>query len=359
MDVVDNQDCAAFLNCTLDDGKTNSLDSPLFISVMFVGILSLVFNGGVFVLIINVKKIRHNPYHFLVLMLSVSDFTVAFGIMCIGLQHLVPALNRNKLLIVLQIILLSIGLHLSLFQTFYISLQRFLIICTENWNSYVFNENRKYCICIGGWVVVVIINLVLVSPPSREFDPLKDNIMSFVYHGHYSAQRTYNRVLTLSLLSLTIILYIITLVYVLVNHRKNSMTRSNGVDIKTINVEIVHPPSSISRFHTNQKNVTPSPPLEEGPRRLYIESHNRLVTLRRKKAASTLYLVGFLIVVLLIFTGPLIVAMWIDKPKYIGICFCVCILNSLANPFIYMWKLDDVHKFIKSTICCLNRVPQD
>lgn len=113
------------------------LVTPLLVCVVVIGFLSQILNGGVFILVIRQKTIRRNPYHFLVLMLSVSDYLIGLSNVCIGPGIIFPYLHKCGILVVIQIFLLTNGLYLSLLQIFLISLQRYLVICKEKWNTFL------------------------------------------------------------------------------------------------------------------------------------------------------------------------------------------------------------------------------
>lgn len=85
---------------------------PVLISVSVIGFLSVILNGGVFILVIKTSEIRSNPYHFLVMMLSVSDFFVGLANVFICPRILIPSLHKSKILVVVQTFMLTNGLYL-------------------------------------------------------------------------------------------------------------------------------------------------------------------------------------------------------------------------------------------------------
>ncbi|XP_062572362.1 uncharacterized protein LOC134234330 [Saccostrea cucullata] len=314
-----------------------------------IGILDLLVNGAVFVILMKDKNVRKNPYLFLVLMLCVSDFTVGLGIICALPSFIQPPLIRSTLFTVLQIVMMLNGLCLSLLQTFLISLQRYLVLCKERWNLFIFQHNRKYYVCIGSSFAVTLMNFVLISPPQRELDVLNDSALSFVYHGHYLAHSIYIKFLSLSLLSLTLILYSVTVRHVLKTYNKvNPIGNNMSINVRTIQVQMkpLHTiPRTTSDRNTNcHKNVQS-------------RSRRHLLSLRQRKVVSSLKLVGVLIILLLICTGPFIFVVWNDSASsnVNRVLISLCILNSLINPFIYLWKLYDIKGIIKSRICFVRR----
>lgn len=322
------------------------MDIPVLVSVSVIGFLSLTLNGGVFILVIKTTEIRSNPYHFLVMMLSVSDFFVGLSNVFIFPRILnLSSIHTSRVLVVAQTFMMTNGLYLSLLQIFLISLQRFTVVCTQQWNRYVFCGNRKYVVCIISWLLVVTSNVSLVSPPDRDYNRFKDRFVSFVYSGRFVAFSFYNRLLTLSLLVSTLSLYFITTRYVIKNY--NQVGPGQGAPTQTRVVTIT------VREANCQQNLPPSE--EVIPQISRITYTSNLHDFRHKKVKDTLLLVGLLITVLFVLTGPLMIAVWIDdSSQFLRISFCVCTINSLANPFIYLGKLTNVRNFAKSAFVCTN-----
>lgn len=204
------------------------MDIPVLVSVSVIGFLSLTLNGGVFIFVIKTAEIRSNPYHFLVMMLSVSDFFVGLSNVFIFPRILnLSSMHTSRVLVVAQTFMMTNGLYLSLLQIFLISLQRFTVVCTQQWNRYVFCGNRKYVVCIISWLLVVTSNVSLVSPPDRDYNRFKDRFVSFVYSGRFVAFSFYNRLLTLSLLVSTLSLYFITTRYVIKNYNQVDLVKGH------------------------------------------------------------------------------------------------------------------------------------
>lgn len=89
------------------------MDIPVLVSVSVIGFLSLTLNGGVFILVIKTTEIRSNPYHFLVMMLSVSDFFVGLSNVFIFPRILnLSSMHTSRVLVVAQTFMLTNGLYL-------------------------------------------------------------------------------------------------------------------------------------------------------------------------------------------------------------------------------------------------------
>lgn len=322
------------------------MDIPVLVSVSVIGFLSSTLNGRVFILVIKTTEIRSNPYHFLVMMLSVSDFFVGLSNVFIFPRILnLSSMHTSRVLVVAQTFMMTNGLYLSLLQIFLISLQRFTVVCTQKWNRYVFCGNRKYVVCIISWLLVVTSNVSLVSPPDRDYNRFKDRFVSFVYSGRFVAFSFYNRLLTLSLLVSTLSLYFITTRHVIKNYNQVGPGQGAPTQMRVVTITV--------REANCQQNLPPSE--EVIPQISRITYTSNLHDFRHKKVKDTLLLVGLLITFLFVLTGPLMIAVWIDdSSQFLRISFCVCTINSLANPFIYLWKLTIVRNFVKSAFVCTN-----
>lgn len=349
-----------YYNSSSSSNKTVEEDeipfvTPLLVVIVVIGFLSQILNGAVFILVIRKKTIRRNPYHFLVLMLSVSDYFIGLSNVCIGPGIIFPSLHKCWILVVMQIFLLTNGLYLSLLQIFLISLQRYLVICKENWNTFFFSKNRKYIVCISSWILVTATNLSLVSPPEREFRFFEERFVAFVYGGFYPAFTFYNRFLTLSFLSSTIILYLITVRYVFKNFSKVKplqerpiRTKGNPIQIHVLAFAKPDDRTSLPSSHEAALNTTQN------------TCHSQFVRNRQRRVNETIFLVGLLIFFLLVLTGPFMVAILIDNSsRFFRFSFCICTINSLVNPFIYLTRIGNVRNYLKSTFTCTIYTPKN
>jgi hypothetical protein len=159
--------------------------------------------------------------------------------------------------------------------------------------------------------------------------------------------------LNVFLLSSTLILYLITLLYVLKSHRKiTPMGRHNtGQVIKTIEVKMAH----VQPGPSNRTTISISVQGQVNPRGSHVQKPNTIEAFRHKKIMSTLYLVGLLIFVLMVCTGPLVVSLsWYSRlsNRVKAILFCLSCINSTLNPIIYVWKLVDIRSMLRSYLCC-------
>jgi hypothetical protein len=355
MNDTESQGCQqnTSLNCLSVEEQQNQNLTTAAILMWLIGILALLFNGGVLVLIIKEKKIRKNPYYFFVLMLCVSDSVAGLGIVFSTSLHLILGFQVNMVVAIVNVLLMITGLHLSLYHTFLISFQRFLVIWKEQWSSCIFRGNRKYYFCAVGWIGLVLGNCVFISPPMDIGTTANTGAILFVYKGHYQLYMMYTRFLSLTLLSSTILLYLAAIAVVLKTYRKvNPIGHLNNVRVIQV-MEINTTESSPSENACTSSSVQNQVRVGQGTSQ--VQHSNWLNEQKRKKVVSTLQLVGLLITALVIFTGPFVVALlWSESfPIQISrVFFICCCINSVLNPFIYVWKLVDIREKVKSILCC-------
>lgn len=330
---------------TVEDHQESTPFFPVVVIVVTLGILSEILNCGMFILIIKMRCLRQNPYHFQVLMLSVSDFLTGLSNILVGPQYAFPSLKRKQTFIIFHVLLMMNGLYLSLLQTFLISLQRFTVICKENWNTILFCGKRKYVVCFGCWLALSITSCAFVSPPSRSFEEAYDGkrIIPFVYQGHYEAFTNYNRTLFLFLITSTILLYVTSVRYVSKNLR---MVKIRCTQVKVIQVQMA--PSS---SRTNESNTYSSS--EQSVQRPHTNGFYQITQAGHKKIVQTMYLVGLIIAVLILFTGPLMFYVWVENgpSELLGLTISMSGITALVNPILYGWKIEAVRKQI--ALLCL------
>jgi hypothetical protein len=244
-------------------------------------------------------------------MLCVSDGVVGLGTILSICHHFVDGSEMKRVFTIFNSVVLTIGLHLSLYHTFLISLQRFLVIYKERWSYFIFRKNRKYFACCFGWLVVSLGNCVLISPPS-DFAPLDDvNVLAFVYHLHYNAYITYIRIFSMCLLSSTILLYLAATVIVMKSYKQiTHIGHSTNVRVITVKSIQTGEPRASEIACTS---FSAQRPVRINPGPSHVEQASQVAVHRRKRVVSILQLVGVLVSALVILTGPFVIAVaWPD-----------------------------------------------
>jgi hypothetical protein len=197
------------------------------------------------------------------------------------------------------------------------------------------------------------------------------------------------RFLSLTLLSSTVILYLAAVAHFYYTHGKigpigHSNTSSANTTIhvqaneagpsKKIytqpSVQYNAAGSSVKIIHVQpiescpSNNVHPSSPMQSrkhvSPGTSRSEPSSQIHTLTHRKVVGTLRLVGLLITILLVFTGPRIVTLFWSNAlftslKVRGIVTGLFSINSMINPFLYVWKLEEIRNRVKILLCCCNR----
>jgi hypothetical protein len=206
------------VNCSLFAGHDDP--KPFAFALLVVGIVCALLNGLILLILLSKKNLRQNPYKFLVLLLSFSDILVGIGFFIYSLRILIQSWTSSQILCILQITSQINGMYLSLFQTFLISVQRYLVICRTEWSNRLFQNNRKYFVCVLCWMVILVFSVGLISPPEENLRDLHNKCsVTYVYSRHYAVFSAFIN-FGIMLLVLTILLYCITIRYVIKVNRQ-------------------------------------------------------------------------------------------------------------------------------------------
>jgi hypothetical protein len=379
------------MNCTLsvDD---NHPKTAVMIIVLLIGTLCILLNGLVLLSLLLKEKLRQNPYHFLVLLLSFCDVLVGVGFVIQAFRMQKANWMNSEVLCIFMVTSLTNGMILSLLQTCWISLQRYLIICKTEWSNRLFQGNRKYCVCLLSWLVILVFTMGLISPAEEKATDKHDFCgTAYVYSGNRVVFKVFAKS-SLFLLVLTVVLYCITIRNVIKMNRQNlpqnrveyskqitsclpnensDSTQHTSTDSREVgmawgrpddNLSSMQPPSTRNVRTVEELPAARSVPAAEG----YVQNqppltaqHAQIAALRRKKIVNTIVLVGILMLFLIFLSGPLILSFVIpDLPfVYLNIAAGLCGLNSLINPFIYCWKMPEVKdailQYLRKVFRCL------
>lgn len=357
-------------NCS-SDIESEKYFEPYVLIVLTTGVFCSGLNALVFVIFLMNKKLRQNPYHFLVLLLSFCDLLVGLGFVVFSVRKLGNRLTHSRLLCIVQTVLFTNGILLSLFQTFLISLQRYLVICKTSWSNLLFQHNRKYIVCILNWMVISIFTVGLISPPKE--DIMGECNIDYVYKENHVVMEVFVRS-TIVFLVMTVVLYCVTIRHVVRMNRKivpkgrdttpHQLASNSQLHCQTSNQNTaVIQSTDLARENGNQPCSAALPPLDaiqshKNSVSSQATEHGQITTLRKKKIMNTFVLVGILMSFLIFLSGPLIVSLVIPyvPPLYLAVASGLCCLNSVVNPFIYCWKIHDLREalktFLRKVFCC-------
>lgn len=139
---------------------------PKYIAVAFSfgGITVVILNLIVIVIAYSSKELRQNTYLNLILTLSVNDFLFGLSTLFSGIRMFSIKLDKQRELCIISSIIIPICLLMTLYQSFLISLHRYLVISESDWDKTLFEKKRSFIWYMTGWVVIIVSQVILISP---------------------------------------------------------------------------------------------------------------------------------------------------------------------------------------------------
>lgn len=317
-------------NCTECESKAsnwtdiNSFSAPIATLGLIVTLVITIVNFTVLVIFLKSKSVRANRHHNLVICLSICDLSIGLSGFITSLRMLIPAWSGFYVPCILSTVVVAVGAFMSLFQTFLISFHRFLVAIGSPWNDRLLQGKRKYIIYSVSWSVVLVMHYALIRPTSKNSKIC--NVIT-IYGDNFQAFIAGYGTISMIIMLSTIILYLFTL-----NRVRKRYIRTFAWQVKN--------------SHNHSQNATSANSSTENT--LYITEAGK------KKVFESLKVVGMIISLLVLLTGPFVIVMFMTvfqfEPSH-SLMFAVCLLasvNSAINPFIYSWKIDSLRKEFKT-----------
>lgn len=283
--------------------KTNlSVDDPSFnpdlvaAGIFFVGSIVVILNLFVIVVAYSSKKLRQDTYLNLILTLSVNDFLFGLSTMVTVIRRLSNIFFTSRELCIFSNIISPICLVMTLYQSFLISLHRYLVVTGSDWSKNLFKQKRNYIWYLAGWAMLIAPVSALISPDSDEFDIVCT--VDTVFSENKSIVMCIIAVSEFILILLILVFYCMTMY-------------------------------SLKRRFLNTSHSSVSKTILEN---------------RKKKFLKSMKSVNRLLLALLIFSGPFLVRNFIEifmplsKPV-LFVTYALTNINSMVNPFIYFTNL--------------------
>lgn len=283
--------------------ESSSFPQIISVSAVIVGFAVIMINILVIVASVRNRKLRQNTNYNLVLGLSFSDFLMGLSMLMTGFRLLFPTLTAMLgWCIVVNVVAVS-SLLMSLYQTFCISLHRYLVLSESSWAGRLFDDNRKYYLYIGGWMTSFILYSSTVSPEGK----YTNCFYKTVYGQHILVVRLTLCVMGSIFLLLTLIFYFLAIYRVI-------------------------------KRYTNMTGPSDSRDIEEK---------------RNKRIVKSMKLVSMILAALFLFSSPMFISLMVSSsPQYVIVgSFASANLNSLLNPIIYCSHIKKLRNEIKSMFC--------
>ena len=305
----------------IPDNQTNSSSFSPFTAAlgMTVTVIIITVNSIVLIVFLKTKSIRENRHHNLVICLSICDLTIGFSGLLASLRLLIPAWSGLYVPCFLSGIFVSVGVFMSLFQTFLISFHRFLIAIGSPWNDYLLKGKRKYVVYVVSWTMVMVLHstIALISSGGK----YKLCNIKVLFGKHVHAFLGGMGIAALFLLLTIIVLYGVTL-----NNVRKRYTRTFA-------------------WHFENGDVSP-------------EKRLQVTEIGKKKIFESLKVVGIIISLLILLTGPFVIVLFLFAlgldPSHANIFIVTMLsaLNSAINPFVYSWKIESLRRELKLLFKC-------
>jgi hypothetical protein len=304
---------------------TRSFPTPFAAVGVVISSIVILVNLSVLIIFLKSKTVRENRHHNLVICLSIGDLTLGISGLIASCRLLIPAWSGAFIPCLVSGVLIAVAVFMSLFQTFLISFHRFLVSYNSAWNDRLLKGKRKYAIYVISWSCVMTWLFALVSPKSMS-DVKVCNII-VIYGGNFHIfSRIYGIQVMLLLIS-TILLYIFTVN----NVRKRYM--------KTFAFQMENVQRGKGQIRTENTS----------------DGNNLNITeMGKRKVFESLKVVGIIIALLILFTGPFVMLIFITNFSFcpshsrIFVVCCLTTINSALNPFVYCWKIDSLRKEFKT-----------
>ncbi|XP_061174342.1 octopamine receptor beta-1R-like [Saccostrea echinata] len=284
-----------------------------------IGGTAFILNTLVFITLIVSKELRQNTHLNLVLCLSHSDLVLGLSMCVGGIRLFTPQWATYYVPCVMTSVLFISGITLSFCQTFLISFHRFLKISTTDLDKKLLQNNRKYVVYILFWLVVLGFNLSMVQI-RHVAEKLPFCKFKCVFGNRYPIMAIYFQSTTISLLSLTILFYCLTICRMRQRYRRTFAWHA-------------HQSTTVSNI-SNQVGTTSN------------SGGDQLTKKMNQKLFGSMKLIGIIIAALLLCTGPMVIASFFESltQRQLFIVATLSCFNSVVNPFIYAFNMEKLRR---------------
>jgi Na+/melibiose symporter-like transporter len=202
----------------------------------------------------------------------------------------------------------------------------------SSWSDHLFQGKRKYVLYLTSWGIVLTLVIAPVSPTPKTEEGIC-NIIEIYGDNLHIVSRVYGALAMVFFIS-TIVLYILTAH----NVRKRYMkTFAIQMETRKTDVEAATSSSRAANASTRAANA----------------SVQNIDENRRRKAIESLKVVGIVILLFVVFTGPFVIYMFTTLFNVhishvpIFILGGLASVNSALNPIVYGWRIEPLRNEVK------------
>lgn len=252
-----------------------------------------------------------------------------------GIRLSLPSLYSEPILCASVIMVLAMAILASVTQTFFICLNRFLLISQRNLNMKTFSKRNLCLIFVVNWIFSIFLVFAFVDVKSITNSKHLCNIHA-VFGDNFDVFRYVYCCTCIIGVTSTILLYLMALNMLRKACRKTFVTNIPVSSLTKRESRNLSKPRT--NFETVQNNATLSQDsLSQETRTIY----------------QSMKTVGLIILALTFLTGPLIIVNLINIASQPAILLTtnLAVLNSMINPFLYCNKIKILHVALRSMFC--------
>lgn len=307
-----------FTNSTIAYHRQDETHLARGVVMITLGLLIALENSAVLFVAFRNKILRENIHYNLVLSLSASDLLLGINATIFGIIHSRFWVSGFGLLTLCRInyCIGYVAFLMSIWQTFFISLNRYLVISEKKLNQLLWKGKRRYVVYCVTWICNIVLYLSMMAPKNEGGHEYGDHICNpiTVYGDHFAVWNDIFFALIAFSLLFTFVFYILALW----NVRKRYIRTAD------------QNPLSGSQVGARQE--------------MAIRQRNRIM--------KSMKLVTIVLVVLIVSLCPTLALGFIPNltPIEYLILLCFSLINSAINPIIYCIQIDDFKKEVKKIL---------
>lgn len=307
-----------FTNSTIAYHRQDETHLARGVVMITLGLLIALENSAVLFVAFRNKILRENIHYNLVLSLSASDLLLGINATIFGIIHSRFWVSGFGLLTLCRInyCIGYVAFLMSIWQTFFISLNRYLVISEKKLNQLLWKGKRRYVVYCVTWICNIVLYLSMMAPKDEGGHEYGDHICNpiTVYGDHFAVWNDIFFALIAFSLLFTFVFYMLALW----NVRKRYIRTAD------------QNPLSGSQVGARQE--------------MAIRQRNRIM--------KSMKLVTIVLVVLIVSLCPTLALGFIPNltPIEYLILLCFSLINSAVNPIIYCIQIDDFKKEVKKIL---------
>lgn len=299
----------------LESGQQDETYLARGVVMITLGVLIALENSAVLFVAFRNKILRENIHYNLVLSLSASDLLLGINATIFGIIHSRFWVSGFGLLTLCRInyCIGYIAFLMSIWQTFFISLNRYLVISEKKLNQLLWKGKRRYVVYSVTWVFNLVLYLSMMSPKSEGGHEYGEHICNpITVYGDYFV--VWNAIFCASI-AISLLFTFIFYMLALWNVRKRYSRTADQNQL------------SGHQFGALQQ--------------MAIRQRNRIM--------KSMKLVTIVLVVLIVSLCPTLALGFtpILPPMEYLLLLCFSLINSAVNPIIYCIQIEDFKNEVK------------